>query len=547
MEEHALFLEGLRSHGKGWKQIAAMIQSRSVVQIRTHAQKYFQKLSKAQSQNGGNAVGEVFMDTRPNGTDGASSSSSSSSSSTSSSNLANLALLDLDTDMMGSQTKTSSKSKNRKPKTSRGNSPPTTTSSSSSNATTSGVPSPRRKRKIEAGELAAGINIPSSSSSSNSSMSNNRKTINGSGQGKRVGISFNKPIDPSSAASSLSTTPGSVADPLLMGLDGLGVPSGWYGHHIQNGNGGSGHVNDGLLSQDNRISIDPLHHQTQSHNSRHNSRLSGGLSIPSSHGFEGTSIFDGLHADLDFFDVSRHVENHITSDDHHFTQPSPTGEGIDDFSSGSDDNKNHGHQSSSSNNIGHSNSTETDGSSEEEGIFYGNIDNRKSSSSSNIPQSGVNVRPPALTMPVPEPPPAPPVLSHPALSPCIAPANGFVGIRPKGSNHGGGLNSWTSNISGRKTFTGNSTHPPPLSFTQQPYVPNMTSSDLNTRSQNHIHNNNNNMSHGSLAKCTSFDSDMGPSFQESFTALDLHVFEDIDENEFDSHEFLVDEDVDHSF
>ena len=66
MQEHMTFLDGLRQHGKGWKQIAVMIPSRSVVQIRTHAQKYFQKLCKAQQQAGGNAsvVPEVVMDTR---------------------------------------------------------------------------------------------------------------------------------------------------------------------------------------------------------------------------------------------------------------------------------------------------------------------------------------------------------------------------------------------------------------------------------------------------------------------------------------------------
>jgi len=46
-EEHRLFLQGLERHGKGWKKIATLIKSRTVVQIRTHAQKYFQKLAKA--------------------------------------------------------------------------------------------------------------------------------------------------------------------------------------------------------------------------------------------------------------------------------------------------------------------------------------------------------------------------------------------------------------------------------------------------------------------------------------------------------------------
>lgn len=60
-EEHRLFLQGLDQHGKGWKKIASLIKSRTVVQIRTHAQKYFQKLAKAR-QNGED--GEVTMDGR---------------------------------------------------------------------------------------------------------------------------------------------------------------------------------------------------------------------------------------------------------------------------------------------------------------------------------------------------------------------------------------------------------------------------------------------------------------------------------------------------
>lgn len=60
-EEHRLFLQGLEQHGKGWKKIASLIKSRTVVQIRTHAQKYFQKLSKAR-QNG--EEGEVSMEGR---------------------------------------------------------------------------------------------------------------------------------------------------------------------------------------------------------------------------------------------------------------------------------------------------------------------------------------------------------------------------------------------------------------------------------------------------------------------------------------------------
>lgn len=46
-EEHVLFLQGLKVHGKEWKKISKMIPTRSLVQIRSHAQKYFQKLVQA--------------------------------------------------------------------------------------------------------------------------------------------------------------------------------------------------------------------------------------------------------------------------------------------------------------------------------------------------------------------------------------------------------------------------------------------------------------------------------------------------------------------
>jgi SHAQKYF class myb-like DNA-binding protein len=45
-EEHGTFLQGLKLHGKQWKTIATMIGTRTVVQVRTHAQKYFQKLER---------------------------------------------------------------------------------------------------------------------------------------------------------------------------------------------------------------------------------------------------------------------------------------------------------------------------------------------------------------------------------------------------------------------------------------------------------------------------------------------------------------------
>ena len=64
-EEHEVFLEGLKLHGKQWKTIATKIGTRTVVQVRTHAQKYFQKMerknrdfSSASSSQGGKKAGK---------------------------------------------------------------------------------------------------------------------------------------------------------------------------------------------------------------------------------------------------------------------------------------------------------------------------------------------------------------------------------------------------------------------------------------------------------------------------------------------------------
>jgi SHAQKYF class myb-like DNA-binding protein len=51
-DEHDTFLEGLKKYGKEWKRIAGAVKTRTVVQTRTHAQKYFQKLIKGTSGNG---------------------------------------------------------------------------------------------------------------------------------------------------------------------------------------------------------------------------------------------------------------------------------------------------------------------------------------------------------------------------------------------------------------------------------------------------------------------------------------------------------------
>lgn len=55
-EEHEAFLSALQQYGKEWKKVAARVKTRTVVQTRTHAQKYFQKLNKVldgKQQSGG--------------------------------------------------------------------------------------------------------------------------------------------------------------------------------------------------------------------------------------------------------------------------------------------------------------------------------------------------------------------------------------------------------------------------------------------------------------------------------------------------------------
>lgn len=52
-QEHELFLEALKKYGKEWKKVASMVKTRTVVQTRTHAQKYFQKVTKSIGGSGG--------------------------------------------------------------------------------------------------------------------------------------------------------------------------------------------------------------------------------------------------------------------------------------------------------------------------------------------------------------------------------------------------------------------------------------------------------------------------------------------------------------
>jgi len=53
-EEHARFLEGLKMYGRRkWQKIAELVGSRTTIQVRSHAQKYFKKLRKESEAGGG--------------------------------------------------------------------------------------------------------------------------------------------------------------------------------------------------------------------------------------------------------------------------------------------------------------------------------------------------------------------------------------------------------------------------------------------------------------------------------------------------------------
>ena len=88
-EEHLTFIKGLELYGKGWKKIANLVKTRTgiapmyvffcdtfillnyfpVVQIRTHAQKYFLKLAKSRQSgetSGGNIVSSDGRSVGPN-------------------------------------------------------------------------------------------------------------------------------------------------------------------------------------------------------------------------------------------------------------------------------------------------------------------------------------------------------------------------------------------------------------------------------------------------------------------------------------------------
>ena len=50
-EEQERFIEGVERYGKEWKKVAACVETRTIVQVRTHAQKFQKKLAKIFEKN----------------------------------------------------------------------------------------------------------------------------------------------------------------------------------------------------------------------------------------------------------------------------------------------------------------------------------------------------------------------------------------------------------------------------------------------------------------------------------------------------------------
>lgn len=57
--EHDLFLQALQEHGKNWKLIAEAVGTRTVSQVRSHAQKYFLKLERQKARLQRRGLGEL--------------------------------------------------------------------------------------------------------------------------------------------------------------------------------------------------------------------------------------------------------------------------------------------------------------------------------------------------------------------------------------------------------------------------------------------------------------------------------------------------------
>jgi SHAQKYF class myb-like DNA-binding protein len=67
-EEQSAFIEGLGKYGKNWKKISQLVKTRSLTQIRTHAQKFFKKVAKDKSMmNADSMMSQLSFNGTPSG------------------------------------------------------------------------------------------------------------------------------------------------------------------------------------------------------------------------------------------------------------------------------------------------------------------------------------------------------------------------------------------------------------------------------------------------------------------------------------------------
>eukprot|EP01035_Chromulina_nebulosa_P031430 gene31430-41910_t len=90
-QEHSLFLEALKKYGKEWKKVASMVKTRTVVQTRTHAQKYFQKQAKSNNLLSNNNYNNIddFDTPSPVKSNHSSSNTTNNASNNTSNNISN--------------------------------------------------------------------------------------------------------------------------------------------------------------------------------------------------------------------------------------------------------------------------------------------------------------------------------------------------------------------------------------------------------------------------------------------------------------------------
>nr|CCA14119.1 conserved hypothetical protein [Albugo laibachii Nc14] len=67
VDEHERFLKGFRLYGHKWKRVQQIVQTRSVTQVRTHAQKYLLRLSKTRNDRTRSGASLVINDSSYDG------------------------------------------------------------------------------------------------------------------------------------------------------------------------------------------------------------------------------------------------------------------------------------------------------------------------------------------------------------------------------------------------------------------------------------------------------------------------------------------------